>query len=74
MKVDRLWEEVMEVFLGHYLGKIGSRFVLKCQFNTRKLPVALPVFYSECLDAWSFLVKRNVVTYEDVMNQVIWTE
>ena len=59
-------------FLDHYLGKIGGRFVLKCQFDTRKLPVALPVFYRDCLDARSFLVKRNVVSYEDVMNQVIW--
>ena len=50
-------------FLDHCLGKIGGRFVLKCQFDTRKLPVALPVFYKDCLDAWSFLVKRNVVTY-----------
>ena len=59
-------------FLDHYLGEIGGRFVLKCQFDTRKLPVALPVFYKDCLDAWpSFLVKRNVATYEDVMNQVI---
>ena len=59
-------------FLDHYLGEIGGRFVLKCQFDTRKLPVALPVFYKDCFDAWSFLVKRNVATYEDVMNQVIW--
>ena len=34
---------------------------------------ALPAaFYKECLDAWSSLNKRDVVTYQDLMNQVTW--
>lgn len=36
-------------FLDHYLGKIGGRFVLKCQFDTRKLPVALLYFIGTVL-------------------------
>ena len=35
-----------------------------CNFNTRKLPIYLPVLYKECLDAWA--------TLNDVFNQIIW--
>ena len=61
-----------KLFLDSYLHKIGGRFILQCQFDLSKLPLALPVFYKECLDAWSSLNKRDVITYQDIMNQVIW--
>ena len=59
-------------FLGYYLGKVGGKFILKCQFDTCKLPISLLVIYKDCFDAWSFLAKTDVVTYGDIMNQVIW--
>ena len=48
------------ILLDYYLGNVGY-----------KLPISLSVFYKDCFDAWSFLAKRDVVTYGDIMNQVI---
>ena len=61
-----------KILLEYYLGNVGGKFILKCQFDTCKLPISLPVFYKDCFDAWSFLDKTDVVTYGDIMNQVIW--
>ena len=47
------------------------RIILKCNFDTQKLPVYLPAFYKECLDAWSMLDQSTVSSYEDVVHQVI---
>ena len=59
-------------FLDYYLDKVGGKFILKCQFDTSKLPIYLPSFYKDCLDAWAILSKTEVVKNEDIMNQVIW--
>ena len=48
------------ILLDYYLGNVGY-----------KLPISLSVFYKDCFDAWFFLAKRDVVTYGDIMNQVI---
>ena len=62
-----------KILLDYYLGNVGGKFILKCQFDTCKLPISLPVFYKDCFDAWSFLAKTDIVTYGDIMNQVIWS-
>ena len=62
-----------KIFLDHYLEKVGGKLILYCQFDTRKLPISLPIFfYKDCLNAWSSLTTKEVDSYEDVMNQVIW--
>ena len=61
-----------KILLDYYLGDVGGKFILKCKFDTCKLPVSLAVFYKDCFDAWSLLIKTDVVTYGDIMNQVIW--
>ena len=55
-----------------FLGDIGGKFILCCNFDTRKLPIYLPDFYKECLDAWSDINTSNVVSYDDVVNQTVW--
>ena len=57
------WKTILDEFLCN---------VLFCNFDTRKLPVYIPAFYKECLDAWSELKNSNVVSYEDVIDQIIW--
>ena len=52
--------------------RVGQDFILKCNFDTRKLPVNLPAFYEECLDAWTLLNESSVSSYSDVVHQVIW--
>ena len=61
------WKSVLEMFLGD----IGRKCIFRCNFGTCKLPIHLPNFYKECLDAWS-VVSTSVVSYDDVVNQTIW--
>ena len=62
------WKNILETFLGD----IGGKLILCCNFDTRKLPIYLPDFYKECLDAWSDINTSNVVSYDDVVNQTVW--
>ena len=59
------------MILDYFLSGVGETFILQCNFDTRKLPIYLPVFYKECLDAWATLNKVSVLSYEDVVNQII---
>ena len=63
-------KRVLETFLGD----IGGRSILCCNFDTRKLPIYLPDFYKECLDARSDVSATSVVSYDDVVNQTIWND
>ena len=47
------WKTIFDFFL--IFSFFGRDFILKCNFDTRKLPVYLPPFYKECLDAWTLL-------------------
>ena len=62
------WKSILETFLGD----IGEKFILYCDFDTCKLLISLADFYKECLDAWSDINTSNVVSYDDVLNQTIW--
>ena len=59
------WKSILDMFLGN----IGGKSILYCNFDTRKLPIYL---YKECLDAWSDVSTTSVVSYDDVVNQTIW--
>ena len=37
-----------------------------------KRPAYIPAFYKECLEAWSELKNSKVVSYEHVIDQIIW--
>ena len=52
------WKSVLETFLGD----IGGKSILCCNFDTRKLPIYLPDFYKECPDAWSDVSTTSVVS------------
>ena len=51
---------------------VGGKFILFCDFDTCKLPAYIPTFYKECLNVCSELKNSNVVSYEDVIDQIIW--
>ena len=53
------WKTILDFFLF----RVGRDFILKCNFDTRKLPVYLPAFYKECLDAWTLLNESSVSLY-----------
>ena len=62
------WKTIFD----YLLSPVGGKFILKCNFDIRKLPVYLPAFYKECLNAWSSLNVSPVHRYRDVIHQVIW--
>ena len=62
------WKTIFDYFLS----PVGGKFILKCNFDIRKLPVYLPAFYKECLNAWSSLNVSPVHTYRDVVHKIIW--
>ena len=67
---NSLWKSILETFLGD----IGGKSILCCNFDIRKLPIYLPDFYKECLDAWSDVSTTSVVSYDDVVNPTIWNK
>jgi len=42
-----------KIFLSHYLKNVGSEFLLKWNFKLSSPLCKLPIFYKECLEAWS---------------------
>ena len=63
-----------KVFLSYYLKKVGTSFLFRCNFNPSCLPCKLPIFYKECLEAWSDFNgnQDKVATKQDVLNEIIW--
>ena len=52
---------------------MGSSFLLQCNFNPTYLPKNLPLFYKECLEAWSsFNIHHTPKTKDEVLDEVIW--
>ena len=59
-------------FLNFYLKNVGDKFLFHCNFDYRKLPVAVSEFYKECIQIWSSLNENNPSTTKDVVNQILW--
>lgn len=49
------WKYVLDF----YLKKVGGKFLLQCNFDSWKLSITLPVFYTECLQAWSSMTNYD---------------
>ena len=43
-----------------------------CKFDYAKLSVAVHDFYKECILLWSSLNNNNLLTLDDIVNQVLW--
>jgi len=63
-----------KTFLSYYLKKVGGRFILQGHFDCRNLPIFIPGFYKDCLDAWSILTGKEVCSYEDIKSQLVWNK
>ena len=50
---------------------VGDKFLFHCNFDYRKLPVAVSEFYKECIQIWSSLNENNPSTTKDVANQIL---
>ena len=62
------WKYVLDF----YLKKVGGKFLFQCNFDYRTLSITLPIFYRECLQAWSSMTNYDSTSYEGIMNQIIW--
>ena len=45
-------ESFWKVILDEFLQGVGGKFILFCNFNTRKLPIHIPIFFKEYLETW----------------------
>lgn len=59
-------------FLNSCISSAGGSLILHCNFDTVKLKPQFPKYYKECFDAWSGLNSRTPVSFNDVMNEIIW--
>ena len=59
-------------FLNSRILSAGRSLILHCNFDTIKLKTQFPKYYKECFDAWSGLNNSTPVTFNDVMNEIIW--
>ena len=57
------WKSILQFFLS----KVGRKFLLHYNFDTRNLPI----FNKECLE-WMKLNASTVKSYDEVANQIIW--
>ena len=53
-----------KIILDFFPFRVGREFILKCNFDTPKLPVYLPAFYKECPDAWTLLNDHHCLRTE----------
>ena len=58
--------------LSFHLRKVGGPFLFHCNFELDSLPLDLPVFYQNCLDAWSSINKSSPATSKQIANQILW--
>ena len=49
-----------------------GNFCFNAKFDNRTLPITLPIFYRECLQAWSSFTNYDSSSYEGLMNKIIW--
>ena len=59
-------------FLNCCILSVGGNLILHCNFDTVKLKTQFPKYYKDCFDTWSGLNSRTPVTFNDVMNEIIW--
>ena len=63
----------LENFLELLFGKSRRKVNFAVPFSgLSKFTIAMPGFYKYCLDMWSTLKGKEVCSYEDIMNQLVW--
>ena len=61
-----------KVFLSHYFKNEGLEFLLKCNFKSSCLPCKIPIYYKDCLKAWSNLKSYTPVTRQEILHETTW--
>ena len=65
-----------KIILSHYLKNVGSKLLLRCAFDLKKLSINLPIYYEECLRCfaeYSCAIKiTEQALCQEIHNTVIW--
>ena len=66
-----------KTILCHYLKQVGRKFILCGNFDIKKLPINLPMYYRECFECFSHCsaaTDNNVLelSHEQISNTVLW--
>jgi len=65
-----------KIIFSHYLKNVGSKLLLCCAFDLKKLPINLPIYYEECLRCFAEYSCVSRITEQalcqEIHNTVIW--
>ena len=65
-----------KIILSHYLKHVGSKILLRCAYDLKKLPINLPIYYEECLRCLAEYSCASEITEQalcqEIHNAVIW--
>ena len=62
-----------KIILLHYLNPVGGKFILCCNFDVKRLPIKLPLFYEDCLNSFAKCSVANTRCEEitDDINEIL---
>ena len=65
-----------KIILPHYMKNVGSKLILRCAFDLKKLCIKLPKYYEECFRSFAEFSVVNTLTEQascqEIHNTVIW--
>ena len=65
-----------KIILSHFLKDVGSKLLLRCAYDLKKLPINLPIYYEECLRCFAEYSCASKITEQalcqEIHNTVIW--
>ena len=65
-----------KIILSHYMKNVGSKLILRCAFDLKKLCIQLPKYYEECFRCFAEYSVANKLTEQalcqEIHNTVIW--
>ena len=65
-----------KIILSHYMKNVGSKLILSCAFDLKKLCIQLPKYYEECFRCFAEYSVANKLTEQalsqEIHNTVIW--
>ena len=65
-----------KIILSHYMKNVGSKLILRCAFDLKKLCIQLPQYYEECFRCFAEYSVANKLTEQvlcqEIHKKVIW--
>ena len=70
-KYNENYSSTWKYILDFYLKKVGGKYLLQCNYEISKLPIEVPLFYKQCLQAWNFL-KLPCDVHSKIEEHILW--